>query len=133
MFVRILALSVACFSSFAVNAEEKIKPVINQTDTALITQKEADWACSIVFVRGIDSFKNKLMNSSNDELTVNGVSASDVTPQKASCTVSFTLNHESKKKTYILTGEIKNLLSVKGLGTSHKYAVTWLANTKTQE
>lgn len=133
MFVRILALSVACFSSFAVNAEEKIQPVINQTDTALITQKEADLACSIVFVRGIDSFKNKLMNSSNDELTVNGVSASDVTPQKASCTVSFTLNHESKQKTYILTGEIKNLLSVKGLGTSHKYAVTWLANTKTQE
>jgi hypothetical protein len=133
MFVRILALSVACFSSFAVNAEEKIQPVINHTDTTLITQKEADWACSIVFVRGIDSFKNKLMNSSNDELTVNGVSASDVTPQKASCTVSFTLNHESKQKTYILTGEIKNLLSVKALGTSQKYAVTWLANTKTQE
>lgn len=133
MFVRILALSVACFSSFAVNAEEKIQPVINHTDTALITEKEADWACSIVFVRGMDSFKNKLMNSSNDELTVNAVSASNVTPQKASCTVSFTLNHEPKQKTYILSGEIKNLLSVKGLGASHKYAVTWLANTKTHE
>lgn len=120
-------------ASSVVATEEIVQPVINHTDTALITQKEADWACSIVFVRGLNSFKNELMDSSNDELTVNGVLASNITPQKVSCTVSFTLNHESKQKTYLLTGEIKNLLSVKGLGTSHQYAVTWLANTKTQE
>ncbi|MFS1904494.1 MULTISPECIES: hypothetical protein [Vibrio] len=97
-------------------------------------QKQADWACSVIFVGRINTLKSYLTGLSEERMTIDSMSATDFSPTKATCTVTYTVdrNKESSQKSFILTGDLKNLNSIKGLGSNSKYGVIWLDETRPQ-
>ncbi|CAH7357794.1 DUF3617 family protein [Vibrio crassostreae] len=103
----------------------------NPSNADSFTQKKADWACNIIFISDLKSFKSKLSDMTEGGMTINSLSAKDFSPTKITCTVNYTLDNEleSSQKSFYLTGPLENLDSVKGLNSGHRYDVMWLDNS----
>ena len=118
----------AAFMLAASSAVASIEP----SDLDSFTQKDADWACSLVFISGLNSLKSDLVDMSAGGITVNSMSAKDYSQSKATCTVDYTFDKGQKnsQKSFLLTGPLENLNSIKGLNSGHRYDVIWMDDIK---